>query len=109
MKGHSSSYSLEYLRLNFFHANLLSESLTIIIDNRTASRLILSVIKLVINNSEFRDFVNHSFDYRPNWTPRSLITVINVKHWYTLVPFHFVCGEIVFIPFGGNSGFPIQT
>ena len=27
------------------------------------------------------DFVNHSYDYRPNWTPLSPITIIN---WYCI-------------------------
>ena len=32
------------------------------------------------------DFVNHSYDYRPNWTPLSPITIINYasKFWITI-------------------------
>ena len=45
--------------------------------------LIKSVIILVINKStpaaRSSDFVNHSYDYRPNWTPLSPIT-INVNN-----------------------------
>ena len=26
------------------------------------------------------DFVNHSYDYRPNWTPLSPITIINLLY-----------------------------
>ena len=29
------------------------------------------------NKSDYRDFVNDSYDYRPNWTPLSPITIIN--------------------------------
>ena len=29
------------------------------------------------------DFVNHSYDYRPNWTPLSPITIIN--HYYNKI------------------------
>ena len=32
-------------------------------------RPILSVIILVIKKSDDRDFVNYSYDSRPNWTP----------------------------------------
>ena len=34
----------------------------------------LSVIIQVITKSRESDFVNHEYDYRPNWTTRSLIT-----------------------------------
>ena len=37
---------------------------------------ILSVIILLINKSDSRDFVNHSYDYRPSWT--SLSRTINL-------------------------------
>ena len=46
--------------------------------NRTSCRPIRSVIIRVITNSDDRAaevrFVNHEYDYRPNWTTRSLIT-----------------------------------
>ena len=29
------------------------------------------------NKSDYHDFVNNSYDYRPNWTPLSPITIIN--------------------------------
>ena len=41
--------------------------------NRTSCR-VQSVIILVIKQI---DFVNHSYDYRPNWTPLSPITITN--------------------------------
>ena len=28
-------------------------------------------------NSRTYDFVNHSYDYRPNWTPLISVTIIN--------------------------------
>ena len=28
-------------------------------------------------NSRTYDFVNHSYDYRPNWTPFGFVTIIN--------------------------------
>ena len=28
-------------------------------------------------NSRSSDFVNHSYDYRPNWTPLSPVTITN--------------------------------
>ena len=49
------------------------------IDNRTSCRPIQSVIILVINKSDSRcavvRFCYHSYDYRPNWTPLSPITI----------------------------------
>ena len=30
--------------------------------------------------SRSSDFVNHSYDYRPNWTPLGPITIINHNH-----------------------------
>ena len=45
----------------------------------TSRRPILSVIILVINKSDSRcavvRFCYHSYDYRPNWTPLSPITI----------------------------------
>ena len=32
---------------------------------------------VMINWSWSSDFVNHSYDYRPNWTTRCPITIIN--------------------------------
>ena len=47
--------------------------------NKTSCRPILSVIILVINKSDSRcavvRFCYHSYDYRPNWTPFSPITI----------------------------------
>jgi len=40
--------------------------------------LILSVIIVVINNLYV---VYHSYDFRPNWTPLSAITIINHKNY----------------------------
>ena len=40
-----------------------------LIGNRTLCRPIQSVIILVIK--QMGDFVDHSYDYRPNWTPLS--------------------------------------
>ena len=60
-----------------------------LIGNRTSCLLIPFVIILVTDNSH-SDFVNHSFDYRPNWTPLghiSIIDCVNAKliqdttHW----------------------------
>ena len=30
--------------------------------------------------SRSSDFINHSYDYRPNWTPLGPITIINHNH-----------------------------
>ena len=47
-------------------------------DNRTECSPIRSVIIRVITKSDDRAagvrFVNHEYDYMPNWTTRSLIT-----------------------------------
>ena len=53
-----------------------------LIGNRTSCRPIRSVIILVIKlnrapATRSSDFVNHSYDYRPNWTPLSPITITN--------------------------------
>ena len=45
-----------------------------LIGNRTSCRPVQSVIILVIKQI---DFVNHSYDYRPNWTPLSPVTITN--------------------------------
>ena len=49
--------------------------------NKISCRPILSVIILVINKLDSRcavvRFCYHSYDYRPNWTPLSLITITN--------------------------------
>ena len=54
------------------------------IDNRTSCRPILSVIILNCRTSTNQtpasrssDFLNHSYDNRPNWTPLSPITITN--------------------------------
>ena len=53
-------------------------NVTISNGNRTEWSPIQSVIKRVITKSDDRaagvQFVNHEYDYRPNWTTRSLIT-----------------------------------
>ena len=50
--------------------------------NRTSCRPIRSVIILVINKSDSRcavvRFCYHSYDYRPNWTPISPITITKI-------------------------------
>ena len=53
-----------------------------LVGNRTSCRPIGSVIILVI---EQIDFVNHSYDYRPNWTPLNPVTTTN-----RIVSFHYV-------------------
>ena len=51
----------------------------LLIGNKTSCRPIRSVIVLVINKSDSRcvvvRFCYHSYDYRPNWTPLSPITI----------------------------------
>ena len=50
------------------------------------------------------DLVNHLYDYRPNWTPLSLITIINtaficlVNHLFTCVP-HINLTELSPLPY----------
>ena len=69
----------------FFHnlAILLFSEIVILslIGNKTSCRPIPSVIMLVINKSDSRctvvRFCYHLYDYRPNWTTRSPITIIN--------------------------------
>ena len=50
-----------------------------LIGNRTSCRPIRSIIILVVNKSNSRcavvRFCYHSYDYRPNWTPLSPITI----------------------------------
>ena len=50
----------------------------------TSCRPIQSVIIFVINKSDDRAagvrFCYHSYDYRPNWTPLSPITIIYLKN-----------------------------
>ena len=50
-----------------------------LIGNKTSCRPIRSVIILVMNKSDSRcvvvRFCYHSYDYRPNWTPLSPITI----------------------------------
>ena len=54
-----------------------------LIGNRTSCRPIQSVIILVIKQIGWlRDFVNHSYDYRPNWTPLSPITITYYYYYY---------------------------
>ena len=48
-----------------------------LIGNRSSCRPIRSVIILVIKQIGRPRFVNHSYDYRPNWTPLSPVTVTN--------------------------------
>ena len=51
--------------------------------NKTSCHLIRSVVILVINKLDFRcavvRFCYHPYDYRPNWTPLSPSTIINLK------------------------------
>ena len=47
------------------------------IGNRTSCRPIRSVIILVIKYIGRPRFVNHLYDYRPNWTPLSPVTITN--------------------------------
>ena len=49
--------------------------------NRTSCR-VQSVIILVIKQI---DFVNHLYDYRPNWTPLSPITITNDREYVLLI------------------------
>ena len=57
--------------------------------NRTLCRPIRSVIILVINKSDSRcavvRFSYHSYDYRPNWTPLSPITITYLYLFFTLL------------------------
>ena len=50
-----------------------------LIGNRTLCRPIRSVIILVIKQIGLPHFVNHSYAYRPNWTPLSPVTIANSK------------------------------
>ena len=38
---------------------------------------ILVLMKQSESDSHLSDFVNHLYDYRPNWTPLSPFTIIN--------------------------------
>ena len=55
-----------------------------LIGNRISCRPTLSVIILVIKKrtsaSRSSDSDNHSYDYRPNWTPLGSITIINGQY-----------------------------
>ena len=51
--------------------------------NRISSRPILSVIMRVIDKSS--DFVDHSYDYRQNWTPLGPITIIYLEELGILI------------------------
>ena len=63
-------------RSYFYKATLLS--VVISNGNRTEWRPIRSVIIRVITKSDDRaagvGFVYHEYDYRPNWTTRSIVT-----------------------------------
>ena len=68
----------------FFHCqqNKISNFLCFdLIGNRTLCRPIRSVIILVIKQIGLplrgRPICNHSYDYRPNWTPLSPVTITN--------------------------------
>ena len=37
---------------------------------------------IIIIGTWSSDFVNHSYDYRPNWTPLSPITIMNIINNY---------------------------
>ena len=66
------------------------------------------VIILVIDKSDSRfatsDFVNHSYDFRSNWTPLGLIVIINHLSYSTVFrftlldsfPFHTPLKECLF-------------
>ena len=66
---------------SFFNLAILFSEIVILwlIGNKTSCRPIRSVIILVINKSDSRcadvRFCYHSYDYRPNWTPLSPITI----------------------------------
>ena len=68
---------------SFFTTWLFFSEIVILwlIGNRTEWSPIRSVIILVINKSDSRwavvRFCYHSYDYRPNWTPLSPITITN--------------------------------
>ena len=70
----------------FFHnlASLFSKIVIFLwlIGNKTSCRPIRSVIILAMNKSDSRcavvRFCYHSYDYRPNWTPLSPITITYV-------------------------------
>ena len=71
----------------FIHilATLFSEIvISWLIGNKTPCRPIRSVIILVMNKSDSRcavvRFCYHSYDYRPNWTPLSPITITSRQH-----------------------------
>ena len=70
----------------------------LIIGNGTSCRTIRSVIILVINKSDSRcavvRFCYHSYDYRPNWTPFSPITIKKQTHTLKLFSWPFVCLNI---------------
>ena len=40
--------------------------------------LLWEIVMVMIIGSRSSDFVNHLYDYRPNWTPLSPITIINM-------------------------------
>ena len=77
-----SSWKLQFLRL---------------IDNKTSCRPIRSVIILVINKSDSRSavvrFCYHLYDYRPNWTPLSPITI--TYQWISRF-FCYILDNIIF-------------
>ena len=37
---------------------------------------------IIIIGTRSSDFVNHSYDYRPNWTPLNPITIMNTINNY---------------------------
>jgi len=53
-----------------------------LIGKRTLCRPVQSVIILVIKQI---DFVNHSYDYRPNWTPLIPVTITNNTEYIILI------------------------
>ena len=64
---------------NFVYlSNLLWKILMVMIKNRTLCRpihqsVIIPMMKQITNNKT--NFVNDSYDYRPNWTPLSPVTI----------------------------------
>ena len=53
----------------------------------------LCVAILAIDISDSRDFVNHSYDYRPDWTTLGPITFINIRVGYILGTVYMDMGD----------------
>ena len=73
-----------------------------LIGNRTSCRPIRSVIILVVKQiglpqaaTRSFDFVNHLYDYRPNWTPLNPVTITNYSHRIFNVLLHFEITRIL--------------